>query len=245
MVIHRDLKSHNILVTDDFCLKVADFGLTVIRDKHARGTTSATDSIDLVSPVSDKGKPKMSVFPTKKGKMRVSLLRKSGSIGTMLEKYEADSGGHYGIRGTPQWMAPEVMEGQRYNGKVDVYSFGIMLTEIFTRKMPYEDKYEGLDFVDAVMEEGVIPTIPSWLLGKRHNIAALASHQDEEGLAIIKALSDLILRCLNRDSRMRPEFNEILTILDPFAQLNDTQVYHMYIYVLLPPRNYDSNSMCP
>ena len=43
--------------------------------------------------------------------------------------------------GTPQWMAPEVLEGQRYNGKVDVYSFGVVLCEIFSRILPYSDRW--------------------------------------------------------------------------------------------------------
>ncbi len=55
------------------------------------------------------------------------------------------------MAGTPQWMAPEVMEGQRYNGKVDVYSYGIMLTEIFTRKMPFADLFDGLGEREGVL----------------------------------------------------------------------------------------------
>jgi serine/threonine protein kinase len=38
------------------------------------------------------------------------------------------------------WMAPEIIKGQMYTEKADVYAFGIILWEILTRKEPYEDK---------------------------------------------------------------------------------------------------------
>lgn len=40
--------------------------------------------------------------------------------------------------GTYHWMAPEVLDGQSYDEKVDVYSYGICLFEIIARRIPYE-----------------------------------------------------------------------------------------------------------
>eukprot|EP00929_Paragymnodinium_shiwhaense_P005613 TRINITY_DN10783_c0_g1_i1.p1 TRINITY_DN10783_c0_g1~~TRINITY_DN10783_c0_g1_i1.p1 ORF type:complete len:1353 (-),score=306.32 TRINITY_DN10783_c0_g1_i1:128-4186(-) len=40
--------------------------------------------------------------------------------------------------GTYHWMAPEVLDGQTYDEKVDVYSYGICLYELITRRIPYD-----------------------------------------------------------------------------------------------------------
>lgn len=37
----------------------------------------------------------------------------------------------------PAWCAPEIMKGEPYTEKADVFSLGIVLWEILTRQLPY------------------------------------------------------------------------------------------------------------
>jgi len=52
--------------------------------------------------------------------------------------------------GSPRYMAPEVCLGQPYNKKADVYSFSILLWQILSLEVPYEN-YEYGFFYDNVM----------------------------------------------------------------------------------------------
>ena len=41
--------------------------------------------------------------------------------------------------GTPFWLAPECMESQEFTEASDVYSFGIIIWEMFTRQTPFNN----------------------------------------------------------------------------------------------------------
>lgn len=92
-------------------------------------------------------------------------------------------------------MAPEVMEDLPYNEKIDVYSFGIVLSELLTRSIPFSDQLpvsSYLEVVELVLDDGAKPTIPKW------------------GIDLFR---DLIEQCLDRDPECRPSFTEIILYL--------------------------------
>ncbi|OWY96545.1 TKL protein kinase [Phytophthora megakarya] len=78
-VIHRDLKSRNVLLDAEMNAKLSDFGISRKRLDHTM----------------------------------------TACVGTSL------------------WMAPEVMLGERYDVKADMFSFGVVLSELDVHTMPY------------------------------------------------------------------------------------------------------------
>lgn len=41
--------------------------------------------------------------------------------------------------GTPHWMAPEILRGEKYEFESDVYSFGMIIWEQLTGEIPYKN----------------------------------------------------------------------------------------------------------
>ena len=60
----------------------------------------------------------------------------------------------------PLWMAPEVLQNKEYDESADVYSFGIVLWELYTQKNPFEKIETFSAMIDSVVEEQQRPEIP-------------------------------------------------------------------------------------
>jgi serine/threonine protein kinase len=94
-------------------------------------------------------------------------------------------------RGTALYMAPEIYFGEQYDEKCDVYSFGIILWEIYTRIKPYENipDLSTDTFFDNILNIKLRPIIP------------------EDCPAKIKSL---ITKCWDADPKVRPSFSNIV-----------------------------------
>ena len=115
------------------------------------------------------------------------------------------------ICGSPRYMAPEVMSGKGYTLAVDVYSFGVILYELCSLKLPFEGSYRNRkrkqnrntrkrestlkDFYNFVVDEQLKPS------------------DDLERDVCCPKLRTLIEACWDHDATKRPTFDTLLARL--------------------------------
>ncbi|KAK8888046.1 hypothetical protein M9Y10_039106 [Tritrichomonas musculus] len=108
--------------------------------------------------------------------------------------------------GTTNYMAPEFIKAEAYTNSVDVYSYGMILWEMLTKKLPFENS-QPHQIIYSVLIEHKRPTIPA---------------------GAPEALASLIKSCWSDDSDERPSFSEILKHLvngDVSFEGTDQQIF--------------------
>ncbi|XP_065851652.1 serine/threonine-protein kinase EDR1 [Euphorbia lathyris] len=140
-IVHRDLKSPNLLVDKNWTVKVCDFGLS--RLKHNTFLSSKSTA------------------------------------------------------GTPEWMAPEVLRNEPSNEKCDVYSFGVILWELATMRLPWSGM-NPMQVVGAVGFQNRRLEIPK---------------------EIDPLVGRIIWECWQTDPNLRPSFAQLAVALKPLQRL--------------------------
>jgi hypothetical protein len=101
--------------------------------------------------------------------------------------------------GTPFWCAPEVLCGEGYGTPADVYSFGIVMWEIWWRKVPYHDHcFRFMSDLASAVSGGLRPTI--------------AGDEQNDYLKSMRT-------CWSGNTSCRPSFSEIVVTLERISEL--------------------------
>ncbi|KAF3652716.1 putative E3 ubiquitin-protein ligase SIS3-like [Capsicum annuum] len=135
-IVHRDVKTENMLLDKTRTVKIADFGVARVEASNPNDMTGET--------------------------------------------------------GTLGYMAPEVLNGNPYNRKCDVYSFGICLWEIYCCDMPYPD-LSFSEVTSAVVRQNLRPEIPR---------------------CCPSSLANVMKRCWDANPDKRPEMDEVVSMIE-------------------------------
>lgn len=60
------------------------------------------------------------------------------------------------VLGTPQYMAPELIMGEKYDGRIDQYALGVMIYELLTCRFPFDGPTAPAIFVQHTTQEATL-----------------------------------------------------------------------------------------
>ena len=94
------------------------------------------------------------------------------------------------VVGTTYWMAPEVIKAENYDCKVDIWSLGMMVMELFEGQPPYMDEPSTMRALFLIVSKGRPP------------------YKDEAGMS--NEIKDFIAKCTMMNAADRPTAAQLL-----------------------------------
>eukprot|EP00035_Acanthoeca_spectabilis_P027448 m.466603 g.466603 ORF g.466603 m.466603 type:complete len:1083 (-) comp25399_c0_seq1:69-3317(-) len=193
-IVHRDLKSANALLAQDG----SEHGEATIRAKIADFGTSRlfpqpTPNLRAESSFTGRVQPSLSAE---------FVVQRGTSVGAALPISVGENITMTAGTGTLLWMAPEVFRGDKaYGPAVDVFSFGIMLWELATRKTPWHDLGADLSYVELLQQ-----LTSALQTGRRPTIPAEVETNQPKFVGVMRL-------CWEGDPAARPRFAEVVSAL--------------------------------
>ncbi|OAX44846.1 kinase-like protein [Rhizopogon vinicolor AM-OR11-026] len=165
--IHRDIKAANLLIDDDGTVLLGDLGVAA----------SLTDDGDILR--------KANGFGNRIVNFDLGPVPAAKSSSTALPHTRPSMGKRGSFVGTPCWMAPELIQGHRYDSKADIWSFAITAIELTQGRPPRSRESAHTVLLQTV--QGKPPTLDR--VGGLHQYS--------------RAFKDVVDNCLVKDPSTR------------------------------------------
>lgn len=105
-----------------------------------------------------------------------------------------------GVVDAPFWTAPEVLQGHAYSDKSDMYSFGMVLSELDTHQPPYD----GIKCMATGEDLSAVQILEKVVAGElRPTLSPLCPQE----------IAELIEACLHPDPQQRPSASAAIVVL--------------------------------
>ena len=108
--------------------------------------------------------------------------------------------------GTVHWTAPEIMNSKRYRFTADVYSFGMVLYEMASGKLPFADKIPMAVMVSVVINK------------ERPPMDEVKSRHGDDSL-----LQKVIEKCSEWEESKRPNITEVVSMLTELVPMETSE----------------------